>query len=231
MSKRSFKEILKALQDGANQAKEKRKDERPMDRKAFLRESFGVFGGVSKRVGTVVLGRVANRIAPELIRPPGAIPEEDFLRTCTRCGACVAACHQDSIINADGKAGLSVHTPYLDPNTHKPCYLCTHPPCIEECPTGALLPTAPRDFRMGTARVLRDTCIAWHEPGEPDETEQSASRQECDACVQRCPYTHEAIFSDGEGRPWVDPDECTGCGLCLQACPTDPISLVIEPPV
>jgi len=193
-------------------------DEARVDRAAFLRESAGILGGVTRRLGAVVLSRVADRVAPVLMRPPGAVPEELFVERCTRCGECVDACHQDSILIADGDKGLQVHTPYLDVMNHKPCYLCTHPPCIEVCPSEALLPTRPEDFRLGTARIVHDDCLAWQ--GE-----------ECSACVERCPYTGTAILADADGRPWVDAEACTGCGLCHPVCPAESNAIVIEPPL
>ena len=32
-----------------------------------------------------------------LLRPPGAIPEKDFLKTCIKCGLCVEACPFDTL--------------------------------------------------------------------------------------------------------------------------------------
>ena len=31
------------------------------------------------------------------LRPPGALPEKDFLAACTRCGQCVQACPYDIV--------------------------------------------------------------------------------------------------------------------------------------
>ena len=31
------------------------------------------------------------------LRPPGALPEKDFLAACTRCGQCVQACPYDML--------------------------------------------------------------------------------------------------------------------------------------
>ncbi|MCP4041391.1 MAG: ferredoxin-type protein NapG, partial [Gammaproteobacteria bacterium] len=47
----------------------------------------GVFG-----LGIGMYSRQANSLPALAIRPPGALPEEDFLAACTRCGLCVRDC-------------------------------------------------------------------------------------------------------------------------------------------
>jgi len=43
-------------------------------------------------------------------------------------------------------------------------------------------------------------------------------------CARACP--EGAIRFDSEGRAWlVDDDLCTGCGLCVEACPFDSMKL------
>ncbi|MBI6546388.1 MAG: hypothetical protein HY692_06305 [Cyanobacteria bacterium NC_groundwater_1444_Ag_S-0.65um_54_12] len=70
--------------------------------------------------------------ARTLERPPGALPEPEFLRRCTRCGDCSRFCHFAALRpDPDG-------LPWLwDPASH-PCYRCEGFPCIAACSTGAL---------------------------------------------------------------------------------------------
>jgi ferredoxin len=42
--------------------------------------------------------------------------------------------------------------------------------------------------------------------------------------VRACPF--EAIIMGPEGLPLVDGASCTGCGLCIEACPRDIIRLI-----
>ncbi len=155
----------------------------------------------------------AERVAGRWIRPPGALDELDFLTHCTRCGACADACPHDAILTLEGGvAGLHHGTPHLDP-ARRPCHLCEDLPCIAACPEGALLPTSPADVRLALARIHRQTCLAW--AGDP-----------CEACIHACPWPGDAIYAEvGTDHVFIDPDRCTGCGLCALHCPTDPASI------
>lgn len=201
-------------------------------------------GDFFKSLGTLFAGFVADRVeeavtglGPKLLRPPGALDELAFLTQCTRCDKCVRACPENAILKAPPTAGLAIKTPYLDPRSI-PCFLCTTLPCIAECDDGALVwpeltradgsvLEGPRAVRMGTARVKPGSCVTWG----------SAEREarECRICVDRCPYPEEAIRlgppAEGEavGHPVVDADICTGCGLCVFACPAEPAAIVVEP--
>jgi MauM/NapG family ferredoxin protein len=190
-------------------------DHTPIDRAAFLREGRGILQEMGARLGSAVLRPAVDRIAPALVRPPGALPEPDFFTRCTRCDACVTACHQGSILRADGSLGLQVGTPYLDLEGHMPCYLCARPPCAAACPTGALLPLTQQDIRLGTAHVLTDRCLTWQ--GQP-----------CTRCATACPI-QGAVLTAPDGRVVIDDAACVGCGLCYHACPTDPPALRITP--
>lgn len=53
----------------------------------------------------------------------------------------------------------------------------------------------------------------------------------CDACQVACP--HQAITVEdryGAGIT-IDPEKCTGCGLCVQACPTGALEYDLEGPL
>ncbi len=72
-----------------------------------------------------------------LLRPPGAVEEDDFLKLCIKCGQCLQVCPYDSILLEDIDGGASVGMAYIDP-AKRGCYLCEAFPCILACPTGAL---------------------------------------------------------------------------------------------
>lgn len=47
---------------------------------------------------------------------------------------------------------------------------------------------------------------------------------ECGACADQCPPGVGGLVLV-RGRPRIDPQECTGCGRCIDACPTLPTAL------
>ncbi len=159
------------------------------------------------------LGKSAQN-AP--FRPPGALPEEDFLAACARCGQCVAACPSDTLHLADDWIGPRVGAPTLNPNK-TPCTLCHGHDglqCIAACPTDALQPlTEARQIRIGRAVVDRERCLAFNDVV-------------CRACWHACPFPDEAIRFDGRLRPHVT-GRCVGCGLCTRACPTEQTSIPV----
>ena len=186
-----------------------------LTRRAFL-TGAGLAGSVW--LGNLLLGEARGR-APVLLRPPGALPEVDFLAACIRCGQCVQACPYSTLRLAQATEGVSIGTPYLIAR-QVPCYLCqgyAELRCIAACPTAALHPVAAwADIRMGTAVINRDLCLAWQ--GTP-----------CRACWHACPFPNEAIVLDERGRAVVVEERCIGCGLCDHACLTEPSSIPITP--
>ncbi len=201
-------------------------------------------GDFFRSLGTLLAGFVAHSLeeavtglGPKLLRPPGALDELEFLTKCTRCDKCMRACPENAILVAPPSAGLALRTPYIDPRS-VPCFLCTTLPCITACEEGALiwpkrtivggtLVDGPKAVRMGTARVKQTRCVTW-------ETVDREARA-CRICVDRCPYPEEAIRitkpGEGEtiGHPEVDAETCTGCGICVFACPAEPMAIVVEP--
>ena len=203
-----------------SQSKQSQKKSRGkgISRRRFLNDMAGTACGVGLLgLGISMYSRSANAIKPLAIRPPGALPEKDFLAACTRCGICVRDCPYDILKLAKVGDKVPTGTPYFTARTG-PCEMCEDIPCVPNCPTGALdhKLTDISKSRMGLAVVVdQETCIAF-------------LGLRCEVCFNVCPVRGKAITLDYKhnersGRhamfiPVVHSDDCTGCGLCEKAC-------------
>lgn len=196
--------------------------------------------GMARTTGIVALGGLmwsayvdevtANKL---ILRPPGALREDDFLSTCIKCGMCVEACPFDTLHLAGPGDNKPLGTPFFEPRDI-PCYMCNDIPCVPVCPTGALDESSVTtddklDINiadMGVAVIDNKNCIAFW-------------GIQCDACYRACPLLDKAIFIEYEKnertgkhafmKPVIDTDYCTGCGLCEHACVTKKASITIVP--
>ncbi len=180
---------------------------------------LGIFGlGLSVAGARLVLDDLRTG-DPTLLRPPGALPEDDFLAACIRCGHCIEVCPPEALFMVSLSDGLSVGTPAWDWQG-KTCDLCQAEEilhCIDVCPTTALSPVSdPRKIDMGEAVIDRERCFAWN-------------GAICRTCWHVCPFPGEAIVFDPSLRVMIDEEKCVGCALCVEACITDPTSISITP--
>jgi len=196
----------------------------PLSRRGFV---GGVVGGLAAALGTGgQLG--ANVGAPGArvpVRPPGSVPEREFLQLCIRCGECFKACPFDVLQPMSFELGLEgLWTPQVvadwsgcEPNCNN---------CGQVCPTGAIraLPLAEkRVARMGLAVVDAQACLP------------HAGREDCTLCFDECEaagynaveFVRVHVEVDESGRPIEDTgyaapvvlaDKCVGCGLCQTRC-------------
>ena len=191
---------------------------RETGRRGFFKEALNqimqpVAELLDDRVNEDVPVEVPNR---NLLRPPGALPEAEFLETCHRCGNCVKNCPANAIFPLEASAQPDlVNTPYIDPDD-QPCVICDSLACMYVCPSGALQPVYAEDIKIGLAVFNSETCL---------RTKDVA----CTYCVDTCPIGTDAIHLTAEGVVEVIEPGCTGCGVCQYACPTAPKSIVIEP--
>jgi ferredoxin-type protein NapG len=138
-------------------------------RRDFMKQATGL--GVLGMAAAAGIYAAPKLIAEEpLLRPPGAVPEEDYLKMCIKCGQCLQVCPYDSILLEDIEGGASVGMAYIDP-TQRGCYLCEAFPCILACPTGALDHESDEidKVHMGMAVIVKeDACLALHNTPVPE---------------------------------------------------------------
>lgn len=161
------------------------------------------------------------------LRPPGAVREDMFMELCIRCARCIEVCPYDSIHRADLYEKLQIGTPYIFAE-HRACYLCMK--CPPVCPTGALNPKLeePEKVRMGIAVINQDTCLNFLYYEEEMKGVSTGYAQLCNTCYNVCPFTDDAILLDKFILPVIT-EKCTGCGICVEKCPTQPKSINVYP--
>jgi NAD-dependent dihydropyrimidine dehydrogenase PreA subunit len=203
----------------------------PLSRRAFVAASLAGAGYAAfcrlERTGP-------DRGVPPL-RPPGSVPEREFLNLCIRCGECIKVCPGPVLHAAGMEFGLdALWSPVVRPEyagCHQDCNFCT-----QVCPTGAIQPldvSAKRKARIGVAKINTQACLPW----------RGQNRQDCDLCYRECsqagyhaielrwvpielsPPPPEGMFSELEleemsriQAPMVDVDTCVGCGICEYRC-------------
>ena len=160
-----------------------------------------------------IVARTERRVvARRYHRPPGALPEIEFLASCTRCGACIDACPPHALVKVAPDGGLAAGTPHLDFGA-QPCIACETMPCAAACPSGALV--IPQDvwagYRLAELEFFPERCLTFRGTA-------------CRVCSEACPVGDAALTTDEAGHPVLRREGCVGCGVCAQACVTTPSS-------
>jgi len=141
-------------------------------------------------------GKVGPNWDPGVIRPPGALAEEDFLARCLRCGQCMRICPTNIIQPAGMEGGLEgLWTPILNFRIGTSGCQLNCIACGQICPSAAIRPVsldeklgrndyaAAGPIRVGTAFVDRGRCLPW------------AMDRPCIVCQENCPISPKAIFT------------------------------------
>ena len=200
-----------------------------LNRRQFLGGVLRTAAGVGLLgMGLGIYSKRASSLPAWALRPPGALPEEEFLGSCIRCGLCVRDCPYDILSLAEVGDDLATGTPYFVARRGA-CEMCEDIPCIANCPTNALDHdlTDINAARMGLAGVVdQESCIAFQ-------------GLRCEVCYNVCPLRGEAIrlnrqHNERSGKhalfiPVVSSEACTGCGLCEQACILEEAAVKVFP--
>jgi len=158
----------------------------------------GTLLGLSCGALAVPISRLGGNLGrgwrPELIRPPGALAEPQFLERCIKCGQCLRICPTNVLQPALFQGGLEgFWTPLIMPRVGRSgcqinCVACGH-----ICPTAAIRPLDPAErhgtgafaevgpVRIGTAFIDRGRCLPW------------AMGRPCIVCQENCPVSPKAI--------------------------------------
>lgn len=204
--------------------------ETPLGRRGFMGTAAGLVAGLAGGAAATAVAKtwgpdLADPDAPRPVRPPGSVPEEQFLQMCIRCGECFKACPNDVLQALGFEQGLAgLWTPRVAADWAGCESSCNA--CGQVCPTGAIraLPLAEKKVcRMGLAEVNLQTCLPY------------AGREACQLCVDECihagynaiEFTRVGTETNADGQPvegsgFLAPvvlaDKCVGCGLCQTRC-------------
>ena len=198
-------------------------------RRRFLGDAARTGCGVALLGGGVGFYASRARSTPAaVIRPPGALAEEQFLGACIRCGMCVRDCPSGTLRLARPEDDLATGTPYFRARD-VPCEMCDDIPCVKACPTGALdhALTDIDEAQMGLAVLVdQENCLNF-------------LGMRCDVCYRVCPAIDEAITLERQhnvrtGRhtmflPVVHAEHCTGCGKCEKSCVLEEAAIKVLP--
>jgi len=141
-------------------------------------------------------GKLGDNWHHKLIRPPGTLAEEEFLKRCIKCGQCMRVCPTNVIQPGSIEGGLeNLWTPVLNYRIGSSgCQLnCTE--CGSACPTSAIRAITLSEklgtdkfaqigpIKIGTAFLDRNRCLPW------------AMDKPCIVCQENCPVSPKAIYT------------------------------------
>ncbi|MFH1369760.1 MAG: 4Fe-4S binding protein [Planctomycetota bacterium] len=164
-----------------------------ISRRGFvLSLASGVIAVPAFRLG----GKVTSNWYNKVIRPPGALAEQEFLKRCIKCGQCMRVCPTNVLQPAGIEGGLEgLWTPILNNRIGSSGCQLNCVACGQVCPTSAIRPitldekkglgdfTDKGPVKLGTAFVDRNRCLPW------------AMDKPCIVCQENCPVSPKAIYT------------------------------------
>jgi len=140
-------------------------------------------------------GASGKAYSSTVIRPPGAVEEQEFLKRCIKCGQCMRVCPTNVLQPAMLEAGIEgLWTPLMSFRVGFCQLNCVA--CGQVCPTGAIqritlqeklgLGTcaAAGPIRLGTASYDLGRCLPW------------GKATPCVVCEEVCPVSPKAIYTE-----------------------------------
>jgi polyferredoxin len=164
-----------------------------ISRRGFvLSIASGIFVIPAVRLSGKLKGNWNNKV----IRPPGALAEEEFLKRCIKCGQCMRVCPTNVIQPGGIDGGLeNLWTPVLNNRIGSSGCQFNCVACGQVCPTSAIRPITLAEkhgtgefaeagpIKLGTAFIDRNRCLPW------------AMDKPCIVCEENCPVSPKAIYT------------------------------------
>ena len=165
-----------------------------VSRRGFV---LSVVGGIFAVPAVRLSNKLGSNWVYSVIRPPGSLPEEEFLKRCIKCGQCMRICPTNVIQPGGIEGGLeNLWTPTLNNRIGSSGCQLNCVACGQVCPTSAIRPITLSEklgvnefanvgpIRLGTAFVDRNRCLPW------------AMDKPCIVCQENCPVSPKAIYTD-----------------------------------
>ncbi len=187
------------------------------------RQLMRTTAGSAVALGLLSIGLTNRDTRDRRIRPPGALPEDQFTDKCIRCMECARICKSNGGCLQPDQIQSSILDLWLPVAVMREGYCeynCNL--CSQVCPTGAIVPLAldqKQHTPIGLAHFDRNHCIPY------------AQNSDCIVCEEHCPTpdkaikfeVKEVIARDGSRKmvkyPFVIRELCIGCGICETKCP------------
>jgi len=170
-----------------------------LTRKEFLRGFWSDV--VAEKMG---MGSIPEEHPEAILLPQGSEGWSHLQENCTKCYQCISVCPHEAIRviwnTGDEREGL----PGIYANLIA-CQNCEDKPCIQACTSGALKAEA-IGSRGLILNIDPERCLTYKD-------------QFCMTCVSQCSVGNQALTLNSESHPVWNKDGCTGCGICIQACP------------
>ncbi len=142
-----------------------------ISRRGFV---LSLVGGVFAVPAIRLSGRLSRNWNHKVIRPPGALAEEQFLERCIKCGQCMRICPTNVIQPAGIETGLeNLWTPVLNNRIGSSGCQLNCVACGQVCPTSAIRPITLDEklgigkfadagpIKLGTAFIDHNRCLPW----------------------------------------------------------------------
>lgn len=158
------------------------------------------------------LGKSVNEEYKSYLLPPGSATQEEYIRKCNKCYECISVCPYEVLRVAYEMNETIDSYPVIIPSITA-CNMCSDFPCINACEQGALISSL-RDQPLGKIEIVENNCYAY-------------SDHYCTSCVTNCPIGESAIYLDSNNKPHINIENCNGCGVCINTCPSEQPSIRI----